>query len=51
MDKQLHDATEAQVKLYLDEMLDASIKGDYKTVRKLAKKIHKLAVEMSPLVN
>ena len=37
-------AREDLVRQYLDEMLDASIEGDYKEVRKLAKKINKLSL-------
>lgn len=45
MDKQEYTTRELQVKNYLDTLLDAAIEGDFKTVKKYAKKIHKLAQE------
>ena len=45
MDKLDYTTREELVRQYLDEILDKSIEGDFKTVKKLAKKIHKLAQE------
>ena len=40
-----NDLSESEVVIasLLDQMLDASIEGDYREVKKLAKKIHKKA--------
>lgn len=43
MDKLTYTLREQMVRNLLDEILDKSIEGDFKAVRKAAKKIHKLA--------
>lgn len=43
---------EEQVKEFLDKMLDASMEGDYKTVKKMAVKIRKLTIKFrSEIIN
>ncbi|HEX9060889.1 MAG TPA: hypothetical protein VF941_11975 [Clostridia bacterium] len=45
MDKLDYTTREMQVRNLLDALLDAAIEGDFKTVKKYAKKIYKLAQE------
>lgn len=45
MEKLAYTLREAKVRELLDEILDKAIEGDFKSVKKAAKKIHKLAQE------